>query len=60
MSSQRFTGIADHVFDESKTSRDLFDAAAKSMVQSVVDGYNGTVFAYGQTAAGKTHTMQGM
>jgi hypothetical protein len=29
------------------------------MVRSVVDGYNGTVFAYGQTAAGKTHTMQG-
>ena len=28
-------------------------------MDSVVDGYNGTVFAYGQTAAGKTHTMLG-
>ena len=28
-------------------------------MQSVVEGYNGTVFAYGQTAAGKTHTMLG-
>lgn len=50
---------ADHVFDESTTSKDLFDASVKGMVRSVVDGYNGTVFAYGQTAAGKTHTMQG-
>ena len=31
----------------------------KGHVDSVVDGYNGTVFAYGQTAAGKTHTMLG-
>lgn len=28
-------------------------------MQSVLEGYNGTVFAYGQTSSGKTHTMQG-
>jgi len=50
---------ADHVFDDRATSRDIFDAAARGLVRSVVDGYNGTVFAYGQTAAGKTHTMLG-
>lgn len=31
----------------------------KTVVQSVLEGYNGTVFAYGQTGAGKTHTMEG-
>lgn len=31
----------------------------RGLIKSVVEGYNGTVFAYGQTAAGKTHTMLG-
>ena len=47
------------MFDSKATSRDIFDTSAKGLVRSVVDGYNGTVFAYGQTAAGKTHTMLG-
>ena len=29
------------------------------MIQSVVEGYNGTIFCYGQTGAGKTYTMTG-
>ena len=29
------------------------------MVESVLQGYNGTIFAYGQTGCGKTHTMSG-
>lgn len=28
-------------------------------MDSVLDGYNGTIFAYGQTGCGKTHTMMG-
>ena len=28
-------------------------------MDSVIDGYNGTIFAYGQTGCGKTHTMMG-
>jgi centromeric protein E len=47
------------VFDASATTRQLFDGVAKDVVQSVVKGYNGTIFAYGQTAAGKTFTMLG-
>ena len=47
------------MFDEAATTREVFDAAVRGHVDSVVDGYNGTVFAYGQTAAGKTHTMLG-
>lgn len=29
------------------------------MCIGVLDGFNGTIFAYGQTSSGKTHTMQG-
>jgi len=30
------------------------------LVESVIEGYNGTIFAYGQTGCGKTHTMMGL
>lgn len=33
--------------------------AVKPIVDSVMEGFNGTVFAYGQTSSGKTHTMLG-
>jgi len=29
-------------------------------LRSVIEGYNGTIFAYGQTGAGKTYTIQGV
>lgn len=29
-----------------------------SMCADVLEGYNGTIFAYGQTSSGKTHTME--
>lgn len=31
----------------------------RPLVASVLDGFNGCVFAYGQTGTGKTHTMEG-
>ena len=37
----------------------MYDSAAKPIIESVLDGFNGTIFAYGQTSSGKTHTMQG-
>lgn len=37
----------------------VFECCASEVVRSVMDGYNGTVMAYGQTGAGKTHTMTG-
>lgn len=37
----------------------VFEQCAQEVVRSVMDGYNGTVMAYGQTGAGKTHTMTG-
>ncbi len=41
------------------TQQEVFEASALDVVKSVVDGYNGSVFAYGATGAGKTHTMLG-
>lgn len=40
------------------TQEEIFDSC-RDLVQSAVDGYNVTIFAYGQTGAGKTHTMYG-
>ena len=38
---------------------DLYEETFRDLVDSVLDGFNGTVFAYGQTGTGKTFTMQG-
>lgn len=38
---------------------DIFDYSIKSTVDDILNGYNGTVFAYGQTGAGKSYTMMG-
>jgi kinesin family member 3B len=38
---------------------DVYNKAATDIVESVVNGFNGTIFAYGQTGAGKSHTMEG-
>jgi kinesin family protein 5 len=38
---------------------DIFDFSIRSTVGDVMKGYNGTVFAYGQTGAGKSFTMMG-
>lgn len=50
----------DAVFSERATQRKIYDTCAAPVVQSVLEGYNGTIFAYGQTGAGKTHTMEGV
>ena len=37
----------------------IFDKVAKDVVDSALEGFNGTIFAYGQTGSGKTFTMTG-
>jgi len=37
----------------------IFNHIAKPIADSCLQGYNGTIFAYGQTGAGKTYTIQG-
>ncbi|CAJ1453954.1 unnamed protein product [Effrenium voratum] len=41
------------------SQQQVYDLCSAEVVRSVMDGYNGTVLAYGQTGAGKTHTMTG-
>uniref|UniRef100_A0ABD2XNB7 Kinesin motor domain-containing protein n=1 Tax=Trichogramma kaykai TaxID=54128 RepID=A0ABD2XNB7_9HYME len=49
----------DHIFDSQKNNDDVFQTVVKPIVGASVNGINGTVFAYGQTSSGKTHTMMG-
>lgn len=49
----------DNVFDGTSTQGQVYEETARPIVDSVLEGYNGTVFAYGQTGTGKTHTMDG-
>jgi len=59
MSKQDTNFTFDRVFDMNSNQKEVYDAAAKPIIDSVLDGFNGTIFAYGQTSSGKTHTMQG-
>ncbi|KAJ3102496.1 hypothetical protein HDU97_000455 [Phlyctochytrium planicorne] len=49
----------DYVFGQKSTNAELYNQAARPIVESCMQGLNGTIFAYGQTSSGKTHTMQG-
>ncbi|KAJ4138280.1 Kinesin heavy chain [Fusarium equiseti] len=49
----------DRVFDMGCKQQDIFDYSIRSTVDDILNGYNGTVFAYGQTGAGKSYTMMG-
>ncbi|XP_060924737.1 kinesin-like protein KIF18A [Limanda limanda] len=51
--------VFDHVFDENSTQDDIFQSTTKGILDGVMNGFNCTVFAYGATGAGKTHTMLG-
>ncbi|XP_047256689.1 kinesin-like protein KIN-UC isoform X2 [Capsicum annuum] len=47
----------DEVFAESASQKRIYETVAKPVVESVLNGYNGTVMAYGQTGTGKTYTL---
>ncbi|KAH9737634.1 kinesin-like protein KIN-7K [Citrus sinensis] len=49
----------DRVFGPTTTTRHVYDIAAQHVVSGAMDGINGTIFAYGVTSSGKTHTMHG-
>merc|ERR1719340_566767 len=54
------TYLFDKVLKPNVTQNQVYDATAKNIVKDVLMGYNGTIFAYGQTSSGKTHTMEGV
>lgn len=49
----------DRVFDQISSQAQVFNEIGKPLVESVLEGFNSTLFVYGQTSSGKTHTMQG-
>ncbi|XP_076940895.1 kinesin-like protein KIN-7D, mitochondrial [Bidens hawaiensis] len=49
----------DRVFGPSAVTQEVYEVAARPVVKTAMEGVNGTVFAYGVTSSGKTHTMHG-
>ncbi|XP_051961530.1 kinesin-like protein KIF3B [Xyrauchen texanus] len=50
----------DSVYDWNSKQMELYDETFRPLVDSVLFGFNGTIFAYGQTGTGKTYTMEGV
>ena len=55
----RSTFAFDDVFTSFSTQKEVFDQTLAPVIGDVLAGYESTVFAYGQTGTGKTHTMEG-
>jgi centromeric protein E len=51
--------MLDHIFSPKQSTRELYATTTQGLIQKLVHGFNSTVFAYGQTSSGKTHTMRG-
>ncbi|KAL7301089.1 hypothetical protein TKK_0006357 [Trichogramma kaykai] len=49
----------DSVYDGKSSQQEIYEETVRPLVSSVLDGFNGTIFAYGQTGTGKTFTMEG-
>jgi len=50
----------DRIFDIISEQKEVFNASAKPILESVLEGFNGTILTYGQTSSGKTFTMEGV
>ncbi|KAF9435661.1 kinesin-like protein Klp5 [Entomortierella beljakovae] len=49
----------DRVFSEDSQQEEVFEHTTRHLIDGVLNGYNGTLFAYGATGCGKTHTISG-
>lgn len=49
----------DRTFGPESKQSDVYQVIVAPLINEVLSGYNCTVFAYGQTGTGKTHTMIG-
>lgn len=47
------------IFGQNASQAEVFDRIAKDVIGKFLEGYNGTIFAYGQTGTGKTYTIEG-
>ena len=50
----------DGAYDTTSTTQQIYEEIAFPLVEGVIEGYNGTIFAYGQTGCGKSYTMSGV
>lgn len=51
--------VFDRLFDDTAAQEDVYSKTTRPLLDSVLDGFNATVFAYGATGCGKTHTISG-
>ena len=56
---QDYSFAFSRILDAATTQDQVFETIAQPVVDSVLEGYNGTIFAYGQTGSGKTFTITG-
>lgn len=49
----------DYTFGQDCNQQRLYAKCCENIIRSLMDGYNCTIFAYGQTGTGKTYTMEG-
>lgn len=49
----------DHVFDAKTTQLQVYETLARPLLVQALEGFNGTILAYGQTGGGKTYSMIG-
>uniref|UniRef100_A0A3Q3BG24 Kinesin motor domain-containing protein n=1 Tax=Kryptolebias marmoratus TaxID=37003 RepID=A0A3Q3BG24_KRYMA len=49
----------DHAFGPTASQDEVYESGVRPLVESLLDGYNATVFCYGQTGSGKTYTLGG-
>ena len=48
----------DRIFGPNTQQVEIYKEVAVPIIKSVIGGFNGTIFAYGQTGGGKTWTME--
>jgi hypothetical protein len=49
----------DSIFEMDSTQEEVFEKVGQPVLDNILEGFHGTIMAYGQTSSGKTHTMQG-
>lgn len=57
MNEKRNIFAFDQVFRDNATQSTVYNETVKPLINKVIDGFNCTVLAYGQTGTGKTFTM---
>ncbi len=49
----------DRIFPQNSNTETVYKSTCEGLIDSIIQGYNGCVFAYGTTGSGKTHSMTG-